>query len=160
MKIYTGIGSRETPADVLTLMTRIAQIMARNGYTLRSGGAAGADEAFETGAGPHKEIYIPWPGFNGSLSGLYPSDEAFVIAERFHPAWHRCRRGAKALHARNVHQVLGQDLKTPTSLVICWTMDGLGGGGTGQAIRIATAYHVPVHDLCIPVIRKRYEDMK
>lgn len=159
MKIYTGIGSRETPADVLALMTKIARRMAGAGFLLRSGAAPGADSAFEAGAGDLKEIYVPWKGFNGSALGMTPTPEAFVMAEKFHPAWNRCRRGARALHARNCHQVLGLNLRIPTSLVICWTMDGLSGGGTGQAIRIATHHKIPVHDLCIPVIRKRYEEL-
>ena len=57
---YTGVGSRKTPKDVLELMVKIAIKAAQNGYTLRSGGAEGADKAFEHGCdmvkGP-KEIY-------------------------------------------------------------------------------------------------------
>ncbi|HRY03076.1 MAG TPA: hypothetical protein P5256_08115, partial [Beijerinckiaceae bacterium] len=34
--------------------------------------------------------------------------------------------------------------------VICWTKDARGGGGTGQAIRLARAHGVPVFDLADP----------
>jgi len=152
---YTGIGSRETPADILALMTAIARRMAAEGHILRSGAADGADSAFEAGA-EAKDIYVPWIGFNGHRSQLLPTPEAFEMAKEFHPAWHKCKRGAKALHARNCHQVLGHDLKTPSSKVICWTKDAAGGGGTGQALRIAKAWHIIVHDLCDPEIRKLY----
>lgn len=54
-KIYTGIGSRETPPDILELMTKIARFMFKQGFTLRSGGADGADSAFEAGAENDKE---------------------------------------------------------------------------------------------------------
>ena len=47
MKVYTGIGSRETPGLILALMGRISARMDRLGFTLRSGGADGADAAFE-----------------------------------------------------------------------------------------------------------------
>lgn len=156
MLFYTGIGSRETPADVLATMKRIAEAMALKGWTLRSGAAPGADSAFEAGAGGLKEIYVPWKGFNGSDSTLLPTPEAFELAAQFHPAWNRCKRGAKALHARNGHQVLGHDLKTPSNLVICWTKDGLRGGGTGQALRIAEHHGILIHDLGLSEIRKLY----
>lgn len=51
------------------------------------------------------------------------------------------------LHGRNAHQVLGLYLDHPVSMVLCWTPEGKGGGGTGQAIRIAEAYGVTVYDM-------------
>ena len=44
---YAGIGSRETPKEILKEMTKIGQELESKGYTLRSGGAIGADKAFE-----------------------------------------------------------------------------------------------------------------
>ena len=41
--IYTLIGSRETPPEILTLMTKFAYKAALQGYKVRSGGAGGAD---------------------------------------------------------------------------------------------------------------------
>lgn len=71
---YTGVGSRETPNDVMKVMYKFAQKMALHGAVLRSGGADGADTAFEWGCDKKqgmKEIYLPWNGFNGrSLTGL------------------------------------------------------------------------------------------
>ena len=94
-----------------------------------------------------KEIYLPWKGFEGSDSNLIVRDiKAFEIGEKFHPYWHNLSQGAKKLQARNSHQVLGLDLNTPTKFVICWTKNGKGSGGTGQAIRIAKAYDIPVFD--------------
>ena len=48
-KYYAGIGSRLTPAPVLDLMNRIATHLVKKGWTLRSGGADGADTAFASG---------------------------------------------------------------------------------------------------------------
>ena len=39
MKYYAGVGSRETPQDVLETMWKIGKHLADKGYTLRSGGA-------------------------------------------------------------------------------------------------------------------------
>jgi predicted Rossmann fold nucleotide-binding protein DprA/Smf involved in DNA uptake len=44
---YAGIGSRQTPPDVLRRMTRYAQRLQELGWVLRSGGAAGADTTFQ-----------------------------------------------------------------------------------------------------------------
>ena len=61
-KPYTGIGSRETPNDILTLMSKLATTLERQGYVLRSGGADGADKAFAKDV-TNKEVFIPWSGF-------------------------------------------------------------------------------------------------
>jgi ribA/ribD-fused uncharacterized protein len=149
-KAYAGIGSRETPVEVLETMRKIAAFLAGKGYTLRSGAAPGADSAFEQGAvsvGGKTEIWVPWRGFNGRRSALVPTPEAFALAEQHHPAWAACKQGAKALHARNGHQVLGASLRDPVEFIVCWTKGGTGAGGTGQALRIARSLDIEVYDL-------------
>lgn len=161
MKIYAGIGSRETPPEVLGWMETLGEQLALAGWTLRSGFADGADNAFargaETGNGA-MELYVPWPGFNNA-----PTDHPAIIctedlplairyhmidiAEAFHPNWTACSPAAKKLHSRNVPQIIGADLNTPVNCVICWTPGGKHGGGTGQAIRIAKDLKIPIFDL-------------
>jgi len=117
---------------------------------LRSGHAPGADISFERGADKangKKEIFLPWRNFEGSDSNLIVSDErTFEIAKRFHPYWHNLKQGAQKLQARNGHQLLGWDLNTPSKFVICWTEKGKGKGGTGQGLRIAMEYKIPIFD--------------
>lgn len=146
-KIYTGIGSRQTPPSVLVMFAKIAGRLERRGYTLRSGAAPGADTGFEMGVlNPKlKEIYLPWPEFSNSTSTLFDlRPEAFEMASQFHPNWKRCTENARKFHARNCYQVLGYDLKTPTDFIVCWTSNGNPVGGTGQALRIAQEYKIPV----------------
>ena len=146
---YAGIGSRETPAAVRARFFMLASTLGDAGWTLRSGGAEGADQAFEQGLAAHhpREIFLPWPGFSGNRSRLFkPGPAAFALAEQFHPPWHRCSQAAKRMHARNMQQVLGEDLATPVEFVVCWTPDGAGGGGTGQAIRLAKDRGIPIFD--------------
>jgi len=167
--IYAGIGSRETPEAILLFMERAAANLAAKGYTLRSGAANGADSAFEKGCDASKgkkEIYIPWGGFNGRqhdeptgvycLSFMPPTvvEAAKAVARNHHPAWDRISFGGRLLHTRNVMQVLGKTLSEPVDFIICWTEGGKGEGGTGQAIRIANSYNVPVYDLA------KLEDME
>lgn len=146
---YAGIGSRETPPDICETMTELAHHLSRLGYTLFSGGADGADDAFERGASD-KVIFLPWDGFNGRR---VDNDQYVVppyiedLARKFHPAGDRLKAGALKMMSRNCYQVLGPDLKSPVDFVICWTKDGKASGGTGQAIRVAEAMAIPVFNL-------------
>lgn len=167
MKYYTGIGSRSTPQDVLALFEAVAAKLSQvDDWVLRSGAAPGADSAFERGA-IAAQIFLPWNGFEGRYEGQNgaaryfagPTPSAFDIAEQFHPAWDRCKQGAQKLHARNVHQVLGFTPSSPvlSRFVLCWTPGGSGSGGTGQALRIAKHYGVPIIDAGSPAGRARVE---
>lgn len=146
-KYYAGIGSRETPESVKPMIKKIVELLESKGYVLRSGGANGADKFFESYVSDLKEIYLPWKGFNGNASPLYTiSEAAREMGKRFHPA-NLTKDAVINLMARNCYQVLGKDLKTPSDFIICWTPDGKASGGTGQAIRIADHYNIPVYNL-------------
>jgi hypothetical protein len=159
MRAYAGIGSRRTPTPVIELLTELASRLAQRGYLLRSGHAPGADQAFERGADRHAEVYLPWPTFEASVTCAagyvqrHPSPQAVKMAAAHHPAWERLGRGPRSLHARNCHQILGRALDDPACFVVCWTPDGAttapgpSTGGTGQALRIAAAQHIPVFNL-------------
>jgi len=158
MKVYTGIGSRETPGPILALMGRISARMDRLGLTLRSGGADGADSAFEE-CSTRKEIFLPYNGFNGRHHDgvsyfdylLCPGRElAQESVEQFHPAPSRLFDKGRKLMARNAMQVLGRDCKSPTDVVVCWTKNGKDVGGTSQAIRIARFHNISVLNLGNP----------
>jgi hypothetical protein len=164
MRYYAGIGSRKTPKDVLFIMERIGQSLASR-FVLRSGGAGGADTSFERGANRGQgvtEIFLPWKGFNADdedreflpVSDLFLDNlpqkiqyEAAEIAKQFHRHWNELTIGGKKLHTRNVLQILGRDLNTPSEFVICWTKDGKATGGTGQAMRIAKSKGIPIYNL-------------
>lgn len=154
--VYAGIGSRETPVDVATKMTELAVRLAALGYTLRSGGAPGADTFFEMGA-KSKQIFLPWKGFNKNPSNLYVvSDEALALASDHHPAWDKLPDSVKKLMGRNAYQVLGLELDSPSEFLVCWTPDGCEShltrtaktGGTGLAISIASKLGIPIYNLC------------
>jgi hypothetical protein len=113
------------------------------------------------------ELYIPWPTFNGlrkdpSVVRHQPQREAYTIAEIFHPGWQYLSKGGRALHARNVHQILGDDVTAPdlVKFVVCWTPGGKRSGGTGQALRLAEHYGVEIIDLAIPESRARVEGFR
>lgn len=147
---YAGIGSRYVLDPVALVCKRVATILAQDGWVLRSGGATGADEAFETGcdmAHGEKEIFLPWKNFSENSSPLFNiSQEAYDYAKKFHPVYSRLTPGAAKLIARDSYQVLGYDLKTPSAIIV-YAAEDLGHGevkgGTGQAIRIANYFNIP-----------------
>ena len=136
-KYYAGIGSRETPQDVLDLMTRIAKGLERKHYRLRSGGALGADSAFQAGA-VHMDIYL-----GKETSSLWTN----VFTDFFHPNPSALKDYGRKLMNRNAMQILGRWGDNPVDFVVCWTKDGKASGGSGQAIRIAEYYNIPVFNL-------------
>jgi hypothetical protein len=168
-RIYTGIGSRETPPEVLGVMIATATRLAQGGWTMRTGMSPGADQAFYAGAVAGcggVELYLPWQAFESRARsqaehpGVFvlpePTQGARSLAARFHPGWSTLSERDRRLRARDVHQVLGADLSLPATLVVCWTTDGsldgsaLKGGGTGQALRIAHHHDIPVLNLSRP----------
>jgi len=160
---YTGIGSRETPNDIRTKMSQAAKVMAGLGFILRSGGAGGADTAFYEGvkqaqvADRFAEIYVPKVPFNG-FSPEYgnfgtvlgpPTKNARLLAKKYHPNWPVLGDLGRDFMARNAYQVLGSDLNTPSSFILCWTPNGKVVGGTGQALRMADDLDIPVLNFAI-----------
>lgn len=169
-KYYAGIGSRETPPEVVREMVMLAQALSAT-YVLRSGGADGADSAFEEGARLGQgaaEIYLPWRGFNGKNSDLAGVDRAALeLAQTVHPAWERLSEGPRKLHARNCYQVLGRSLNIPVDFVVCWTADGCETeaqrrsttGGTATAIVLAHRKGIPVFNLKNAQSKQRLQEM-
>lgn len=140
MKCYAGIGSRETPSEVLGWMSWLSGFLSKKGFTLRSGGAKGADSAFEKNA-TRKEIFLP--------TGEIPS-WCFVKVQKYLPQgynWTKMKPYVKNLLARNMMQILGRDGKSPVDFVICWTKDGKDSGGTGYALRAAQDHQIPIYNL-------------
>jgi hypothetical protein len=157
MRIYAGIGSREAPKSVLAAMERIGQRMASNGWTLSSGNCEGPDQAFAKGANtshPSRIIlWLPWASYEianiheDNTVHFTPTASAIVMAEKYHPNWRACTDGAKKLHARNMHIMLGQDLNSPVEMVVCWTPHGQMIGGTSQALRLAKSMKIPIYNI-------------
>lgn len=171
-RAYAGIGSRDTPVDILAVMTAAGRRLAEAGMILRSGRAPGADQAFETGVDlaradgcpAMKEIFLPWPGFEKGFRSTGAGDvplarsamekTCFDLARRYHRAFDRQSIGTQRLLARNGQQVLGERLDRPSAFLLCWTPDAAAGGGTGQAIRIARSsdHSIPVFDMGDPEV--------
>lgn len=167
---WSGIGSRRCKDQtILSTMTHFAEVVAYHKLTMRSGAAIGPDTAFENGTPPEqREIYLPNKEFeNRDLRyAIVPKDldimvwmKAGMIAEQFHDAGRHMDGNLRSLMTRNVYQVLGPKLRTPSKFVLCdapeiiFDEDGLVkdvDGGTGQAVRVAYSRNIPVFVMSIP----------
>ena len=144
---YAGIGSRRTPENIQAIMTKLATKLESLGWVLRSGGAIGADSAFELGLKQgNKEIYY---------ASTEMKDFALDSVKQFHPVPHKLNEYQTKLMARNYYQIMGFNNDTPVKFVICWTPDGcnshktrnINTGGTGQAISNADSKGINVINL-------------
>ncbi len=154
---------------VLESIVAAASRLAQAGWRMRTGLSPGADQAFYEGALAGRgcvELYLPCADFESQVRSAAegpdvlvlkePTDAAYSLAARFHPGWAALSPRARRLRARDVHEVLGGDLRVPAALVVCWTPEGsLDGsdpraGATGQALRVAHHHGVPVLNLSRP----------
>lgn len=153
---YAGVGSRETPPEVLEVMEEVAALLAGQEWILRSGGAIGADSAFGDGvkaARGRAEIFLAKSRADLPKGIVGVRDVHARLVHRFHPAPRALSPYAFKLMARNGCQVFGLDFLAPSSAVCYYTEGGKAGGGTGQAIRIAKAAGIPVLDLGRPELK-------
>jgi hypothetical protein len=152
-RYFAGIGSRATPPDICKQMTEIASVLEEKGYTLRSGNATGADQAFAKGVKENAEIWLPFKGFNQDFIDEHPNHtykiismhdgDAFRSVAQFHPDPKRLTEKGFLLMMRNHRQLFGEnDIKS--NFVICWTKDGKATGGTGQNIRAGMYHDIPI----------------
>ncbi|AFQ22269.1 DprA-like DNA recombination-mediator protein [Pectobacterium phage My1] len=137
------------------------------GLTLLSGRAEGPDWAFQRGAEyamtesggiVRQQIYLPKDSFNrkfGNIGARNPQhwsnySDAEDIMETLHPKGQYLTGFSRQAHTRNVYQILGDDLATPVSFVICYAKP-LGkvrvSGGTATAVALAHRLGIPVYNL-------------
>lgn len=161
---YAGIGSRETPSDVLEYMKEVAKYMSSLDYCLRSGRAKGADRAFEEGCDSvagKKDIYLakdagePYSNWAwNEILKCFPDDRNPLYFD----SW---KLYTKQLLVRDMYQILGKFTNEPVKFVACWTpslnYQDSSSGGTGWAIRCALLYKIPVYNFYSEKDKKQFE---
>ena len=157
-KIYTGVGTRNLPANMVPELERVIKRLNNLGYTARTGNADGVDAVFVKNASK-VEIYEPKDATNLTRK----------IVKEIHPNFNALRRKAGMvgvnLMARNTNQVFGKKLNVPSDFVIAYTQDGIESfhertnesGGTGQAIELASRKGIPVINMALPDWEERLE---
>lgn len=158
-KIYTGVGSRQTPLRQRQFLTSISKRLSATGFHLRSGHADGADKAFERGTN-NKTVFTPWKTFNGFTGKFIPlTDEVYNLASIYYNEyrpkvkWIDMKDSVKKLMARNIYQVIGSDINNPnpSDFLICYAdVDSENNrvmGGTGFTVFVAQKFEVPIFNI-------------
>ena len=163
-KVYAGIGSRSLSQADLQLCSNIGKYLAELGWELHTGACTGADQAFAEGAlsaGGRVLLFLPWPNYefqwvqSANIRGAYTitdiHQEAKKSVHKYHPSPGRLSRGAFNLHARNYMIIEG------CKFVIAFPSKKLGGGGTGQGLRIAKDLNIEIINISTQEGRERVE---
>ena len=147
---YAGIGSRQTPPEILKQMTQVAKELESIGYTLNTGVTfggkkEGADKAFDDGTSK-KNLFSP------ENQGSRKKEQA--IAKEIHPNPSALSPAALKLMARNTNQVFGDNLNTPVDFVLFYAEETANSlrpkGGTGQAVEMARRKGIPTINMSNP----------
>lgn len=155
LKILTCIGSRGTPGDIQSFMTLLGKSLGDAGFFLRTGDAVGADTAFTVGwefsENPQNmRIYTAEDILEHKNSSAVQLAIDTMVSLHPNPQA-ACRNPyTEALLSRDVLQVLGDDCKSPSNMIICWTTAGKLIGGTAMAMRVAMAHNIPIINLGNP----------
>lgn len=165
-KYYTGIGTRieNLPKHIEHLMVQMGKGLAKRGYILRSGGASGADEAFERGCIEAKgsaEIFLPWRNFRGrhraegGVRYLTLQESRFEQAREYFlesgiiSHFDSMSDSSKKFHARNYYQVTGKTGQHSDFVIYYAPVDIKGEpmGGTRTAVMRARDLGIPTYNL-------------
>lgn len=162
-KVYAGVGSRETPEEILALMRELGKALCEDGWVLSSGDAVGADRAFYEGARMASNfseemvrIYLSYNGFWNGFERVYVDSkpgllDATVFTETYEQAkqmaleargsFERLGPGGIALHTRNVFQIHGHTLQDKVKAMVYWGIPKgkteKVNGGTNTALQLA-----------------------
>jgi hypothetical protein len=151
---YAGIGSRETPAEVLNQMREIAMELASKGYIVNTGDAKGADAAFRSSS-PDDMTNI--------FTAKDADDRTRAIAKEIHPNPDALTDYALDLMARNTNQVFGENLDTPVDFVLYWAKESNNPmrpqGGTGQAVEMANLKGIPTINMAVEGWREKLDSV-
>lgn len=165
---YAGVGSRDTPEDILCIQFRLGKTFCDIGFQGISGEAPGSDQIYHEGAKQSKrygevgfEVFLPWNGFEKVWHDPKNNVWDFAKTGFSRRAWwlgigargtdSGLKRGGMAMHSRNAMQILGGDLVNPVRFVSCWAKprgkEGHVQGGTGTAVALAMHFGIEVLNL-------------
>ena len=174
---YAGIGSRETPAAVLEAMTKVAEYLDKQGFTLNTGKTFPAKPSTDPKYQKQYEERLAFSKKHNGKVGLDEegADRAFslgatkknlfgvdkpigqremTVMQEIHPNPSALKEGAKKLMARNTNQVFGKNLDTPVDFVLFYAKETSNPlrveGGTGQAVEMARRKGIPTINMANP----------
>lgn len=147
--------NNDAPESLVPVIEAITAKLNELGYTARLGGNLNIEELVEKNI-ERKEIHLPWRNFNEKESKLtFNTKPSFILAKQFSPVYDRLPDAVKAILARNVRLILGNNLKSPLLFLITWSRDGVESakyrtaqtGNVGHVIAMADMLRVPIFNI-------------
>lgn len=165
--IYVGVGPMTAGEDMCAQAKIFGQAMAEMGWTLRSGGAEGLDEAFERGAleGNGKtEIFIPSADFRKRFKSsdkvIHTLDkhiEAMREVAPLHENWSQLGTTVQMFLTRIPFCLFGEKLDKPAHFVVGWSKH-YPHTGAGIVLKMAEMAGIPAFNLAMPGQMDAVED--
>ena len=152
VRAYAGFGSWNTPAHIVVVIESLGRALAEAGWTLRTGGAAGAESAFERGCdavGGRKELVGRPADIESASAQFWP--------ETLLP-WAQLSANTRALLAQSACQILGPDLDAPAKFLAYWKSTDGRSFEIDHALQIAAAHAVPCVRIEHPINLSRLVD--
>ncbi len=157
VEYFSGIGSRKTPPEICKILSKIGKKLQNvknpKSLILRSGGADGADKAFEKFVqSQNKIIYTP-QNFNKKSENLDICISELESILDPNIKLKNIRPFVKLLLLRDINQVLGDPINgwQKSKFLICWTPTenyaSREAGGSRYAIRCALKHNIKVYNL-------------
>jgi len=155
-------GNNEIPESVQEKIRELVKALSTKGYIFRYGGDSTPFlMKIATDESTIMDMYVPWKKFNKELPNVMPkvfkmSEKAYGIAAHYHRGFPKLPNGVRAILARDVHILLGEDCKRAVSFMITYTPDGCESkdkidykttGNVSFAITIADEANIPVFNL-------------
>lgn len=161
----TLVGSRKAPDYALDAALQIGIKLAKSGEPMYSGGAPGMDDRWErsyieAGCGHLLNIILPQKGFNGrkpdgiNYTAIETYDRVLLeyadeLIQEVHEYYHKLDGFSYWAHIRNCFQVLGHDLKSPSTECFLYApVKGSGvTGGTSTAYNLCKKFNIPTYNI-------------
>lgn len=161
----TLVGSRKAPDYALDYARIIGIQLAQSGEEMFSGGALGMDDAWEkayieAGRSDLMNIILPKHRFGNKVDDGYNYleitryDEMLLgyadeLIQEVHEYYHKLDGFSYWAHIRNCFQVLGHDLKTPSTECFLYApVKGSGvTGGTSTAYNLCKKFNIPTYNI-------------
>jgi hypothetical protein len=163
---YVACGNRDMPAAILaTIVGYIKQLDAR-GYTLRTGGREGPEDAYDRLPLIRKETHLPWKGFMDKDSKFtYTSESARILAAKFHPSFDGVKPVIQTFLATDLRLIMGKELRSPALFLITWSEDGAEStsektartGNAAQFVSVASQLKIPIFNFGKPGTEARLQ---
>lgn len=127
-RMFTVAAHGEVPGETLLMIDQIAKSLHAKGFTYRYDGNT-LDKASVAGFNACKErceIFLPWKSFNKEVTpkSFKPTEKAYRYAAGLHKAFNKLPPAIKAILARNIHVLMGDECNTPVNLLLIYTSDG------------------------------------